>query len=61
MKKALALVLALAMVLVLVACGAEAPAKEEEVYTLHHYWYKELRKKGKIERSKYEDVYKPLD
>ena len=35
--------------------------EEEEVYTLHHYWYKELRKKGKIERSKYEDVYKPLD
>lgn len=32
--------------------------EEEEVFILHHEWYKELRKKGKIERSKYEEQYK---
>ena len=34
--------------------------EEEEIYILHHHWYKELRKKGKIERSKYEDTYGTL-
>lgn len=34
--------------------------EEEEVYVLHHHWYQELKKKGKIERSKYEDIYEPL-
>ena len=34
---------------------------EEEVYTLHHYWYQELKKKGIIKKSKYEEVYKPLE
>ena len=32
--------------------------EEEEVFILHHEWYKELRKKGKRERSKYEEQYK---
>ena len=35
--------------------------EEEEVYTLHHYWYQELKKKGIIKKSKYEEVYKPLE
>ena len=35
--------------------------EEEEVYTLHHYWYQELKKKGIIKKSKYEAVYKPLE
>ena len=35
--------------------------EEEEVYILHHYWYQELKKKGIIKKSKYEEVYKPLE
>lgn len=34
--------------------------EEEEVYVLHHYWYQELLKKNKIEKSKYEKVYPRL-
>ncbi len=33
---------------------------EEEVYVLHHYWYQELLNKGKIAKSKYENVYPRL-
>lgn len=35
--------------------------EEEEIYTLHHYWYQELKRKGIIKKSKYEDIYKPLE
>lgn len=34
--------------------------EEEEVYILHHYWYQELLKKGKIQRSTFEDQYTNL-
>lgn len=33
---------------------------EEEVYVLHHHWYRELLDKGKISKSKYERVYPRL-
>lgn len=33
---------------------------EEEVYILHHYWYQELLKKGKIQKSEWENVYPKL-
>ena len=35
--------------------------EEEEIYTLHHYWYQELKRKGIVKKSKYEDIYKPLE
>lgn len=34
--------------------------EEEEVYILHHYWYQELVKKGKIKPSKFEQIYANL-
>lgn len=34
--------------------------EEEEVYVLHHYWYRELLDKGKIQKSKYEEQYARL-
>lgn len=34
--------------------------EEEEVYILHHYWYQELVKKGKIQRSSFENQYTNL-
>lgn len=34
--------------------------EEEEVYILHHYWYQELLKKGKIKRSILENQYTNL-
>lgn len=34
--------------------------EEEEVYILHHYWYQELLRKGKIERSSFEKQYSNL-
>lgn len=34
--------------------------EEEEVYILHHYWYQELVKKGKIKPSKFEQIYTNL-
>lgn len=34
--------------------------EEEEVYILHHYWYQELLKKGKIEKSIFEKEYENL-
>ena len=33
---------------------------EEEVYVLHHHWYRELLDNGKIAKSKYENVYPRL-
>lgn len=35
--------------------------EEEEVYVLHHYWYQELLKKGKIQESVFEDKYPRLE
>lgn len=34
--------------------------EEEEVYILHHYWYQELVRKGKIQRSSFENQYTNL-
>ncbi|MCI6988390.1 MAG: formate dehydrogenase subunit gamma [Campylobacter sp.] len=34
--------------------------EEEEVYILHHYWYQELVKKGKIQKSIFEKEYTNL-
>lgn len=34
--------------------------EEEEVYILHHYWYQELLKKGKIAKSEFENQYTNL-
>lgn len=34
--------------------------EEEEVYILHHYWYQELLKKGKISRSVFENEHTNL-
>lgn len=34
--------------------------EEEEVYVLHHYWYSELVKNGKISQSEYENIYQKL-
>lgn len=34
--------------------------EEEEVYILHHYWYQELVKKGKIQKSEFENKYTNL-
>ncbi|MBR6952549.1 MAG: formate dehydrogenase subunit gamma, partial [Campylobacter sp.] len=34
--------------------------EEEEVYVLHHYWYRELLDKKKIEKSEFEEKYERL-
>lgn len=34
--------------------------EEEEVYILHHYWYQELVRKGKIQKSVFENQYTNL-
>lgn len=31
--------------------------EEEEVFLLHHFWYKELLQKGKIQKSEFENKY----
>lgn len=33
---------------------------EEEIYLLHHYWYQDLVKQGKIQKSSLEEKYKKL-
>lgn len=35
--------------------------EEEEVYVLHHYWYQELLRKGKISKSAFEETYPRLE
>ena len=34
--------------------------EEEEVYVLHHYWYRELLDNNKIQKSEFENTYKRL-